>query len=77
MNVTKSHHIDASELNERGKYDYYYAFTSYVFAQDGMLIFARSYDDEPKVASFAGMQLDEEIIIFTPQYQRRYRDLQW
>lgn len=58
MTVTTSHHIDASEPNERGMYDYHYAYTVYVFEQDGIKIAARSYDDDPKVASFAGMQLD-------------------
>jgi hypothetical protein len=54
MTISKTHHIDASEPNEQGTYDYYYAYTVYVFAQADVEYTARSYDDEPQKVAFVG-----------------------
>ena len=60
MTVSKTQHIDASEPDDHGKYDYHYAYTTYVFAQDGIEYTARSYDDEPEKVAFVGKSVNAE-----------------
>ena len=52
MIIQKTHHIDASEPDEDGLYEYYYAYSIYRFEQEGLTLVARSYDDEPEKAHF-------------------------
>jgi hypothetical protein len=53
MNVISTHHVDASQPDARGKYEWRYAYTIYEFSNDsGTRFVARSYDDDPTRASF-------------------------
>ncbi len=53
MDVKTSHHVDASEPDARGKYEWRYAYTIYEFSDEsGTRFIARSYDDDPTRASF-------------------------
>ena len=52
MTLQKTHHIDASEPDEDGLYEYYYAYSIYRFMLKETTLVARSYDDEPNQAHF-------------------------
>jgi len=51
MDVTETHTVDAGEQDEHGYYDYYYAYTDIVFADDDHAIELHFlfYDDEDEV----------------------------
>ena len=51
MKVEITHHIDASEPNAQGVYDYYYEYDDYTFTDGDAVLVARSYTDEPHRAS--------------------------
>lgn len=52
MNVVVTHHIDASDGNVQGSYDYYYEYDVYRFSELGETLVARSYADTPDEAHF-------------------------
>jgi hypothetical protein len=52
MDVAISHHIDASEPDENGFYDYHYEYDIYEFERAGRTYFVRAYVDEPDQAAF-------------------------
>ena len=54
MTISKTHHIDASDPNAEGQYNYHYAYTTYVFTHNGVEYTARSYDDEPDKVAIVG-----------------------
>ncbi|BET66207.1 hypothetical protein ASA1KI_11250 [Opitutales bacterium ASA1] len=47
MEVTKSHHIDCSEPDADGCYDYYYEYDLYRFSEAETVLVARHYFDDP------------------------------
>jgi hypothetical protein len=52
MHVERTHHIDASDRDESGSYEYYYEYDLYRFTLGGTCLVARSYADEPNEAHF-------------------------
>jgi hypothetical protein len=52
MLVECTHHIDASEPDERGTYEYYYEYDLYRFVEGENCFVARSYTDDPEKAHF-------------------------
>jgi len=54
MNVDKSHHIDKSEPDANGMYEYYYDYHLYEFSQDDFKLTARRYTNESE-AHFLGL----------------------
>ncbi|MGO4452007.1 YgcG family protein [Phyllobacterium sp. TAF24] len=52
MNVEISHHIDASDLNPEGFYDYHYEYDIYVFSDGPLSYVVRAYTDQPEQAAF-------------------------
>lgn len=52
MEVEVTHHIDASERDAQGMYEYYYEYDIYRFTGGKMSCAARSYVDEPEAAHF-------------------------
>jgi hypothetical protein len=52
MEVTREHFVDASEPDENGYYDYYYAYHIYTFTFEQEAFVARQYDDTSDEASF-------------------------
>lgn len=52
MNVEVSHHIDASDPEADGSYDYYYEYDVYTFSDGSFSYFVRSYVDQPERAAF-------------------------
>jgi len=52
MNVEMTHHIDASEPDERGLYSYFYEYDLYTFSDGPTSYIARSYADTPTEAHF-------------------------
>lgn len=52
MNIHRSQHVDKSDLDENGEYDYYYEFEIFEFEEHGEKIVARSYADAPAEAYF-------------------------
>ncbi len=57
MHVERTHHIDASEPDDAGMYDYYYEYDIYVFKDGAVCFAARSYVDEPEEAHFVGVEV--------------------
>lgn len=55
MQVTVSHHIDASEPDEHGDYEYYYEYDIFLFTEGPLTLKARSYSDEGSQASLMGL----------------------
>ena len=45
MQVEFSHHIDASEADAEGFYEYYYEYDIYRFTLGGLSLVVRSYSD--------------------------------
>ncbi|RYF38476.1 MAG: hypothetical protein EOO27_50750 [Comamonadaceae bacterium] len=57
MQVERTHHIDASEPDDAGMYDYHYEYDLYRFS-DGVRCFtARSYVHQPGEAHFLGIEV--------------------
>ncbi len=52
MNVEISHHIDASDPNPEGFYDYHYEYDIYVFSDGPLSYVVRAYTDQPVQAAF-------------------------
>ena len=52
VNVKITHHIDASEKDAQGMYEYYYEYDIYHFTDGDKGCVARSYSDEPEEAHF-------------------------
>lgn len=52
MKTIITHHIDKSELDEDGMYDYYYEYDIYEFCENDLSYIARSYIDEPLEVHF-------------------------
>ncbi|MEI5677493.1 MULTISPECIES: hypothetical protein [unclassified Mesorhizobium] len=52
MNVETTHHIDASDPDENGYYDYFYEYDIFRFSDDRSTFFARSYVDTPDEVHF-------------------------
>jgi hypothetical protein len=68
MNVTISHHVDASEPDEQGFYDYHYEYDIYRFLGDGRCYFARSYVHEPEQAHFLSCQEGADSNLLGPDH---------
>jgi hypothetical protein len=51
MQVECSHHIDASEADAEGFYEYYYEYDIYRFTLGGLSLVVRSYSDTSEQAS--------------------------
>ena len=63
MIVAEQHKIDASEQDENGQYDYYYAYTDITFTDESAItaLMFRFYDHDQEVFLQA-MREDEEIV---------------
>ena len=46
MKVDKSHHIDKSEPDADGMYEYYYEYDIYEFSEGDLKLVTRSYENE-------------------------------
>jgi hypothetical protein len=57
MNVDKSHHIDKSEPDAEGMYEYYYEYHIYEFTEGNLKLVARSYINESE-AHFLGLEAE-------------------
>lgn len=51
LQVESSHHIDASEPDAEGFYEYYYEYDIYCFTLGGLSLVVRSYSDTSAQAS--------------------------
>ena len=60
MKVETSHHIDASEPNADGMYDYRYEYDTYTFSDGTATLIARSYSDEDEEAHFLRIEVNGE-----------------
>jgi hypothetical protein len=58
MQIECSHHIDASDPDDQGMYEYYYEYDLYRFSEGDNCLVARSYYDEPEEAHFLRMEID-------------------
>lgn len=65
MQIECSHHVDASEPDADGSYDYYYEYDFYRFAEEGRRLFARSYTDSAEEAHFLSMEVGEVSRLLT------------
>jgi hypothetical protein len=54
MTMEMSHHIDASEPDADGFYEYHYECDVYEFTDGVMTLRARAYSDEPESAALMG-----------------------
>jgi hypothetical protein len=54
MTVEVSHHIDASEPDGDGFYDYHYEYDVYEFSDGVLTLLVRAYSDEPEKAALMG-----------------------
>lgn len=54
MTMAMSHHIDASEPDVDGFYEYYYEYDVFEFTDGVMTLLVRSYSDEPEMAALMG-----------------------
>src|SRR5688572_441473 len=61
MQVTITHHIDASERDGDGYYKYYYEYDLYVFTNGELSFVARSYKDTSAEASFLRAESNQQV----------------
>jgi hypothetical protein len=59
MKVNKTHHIDKSEPDENGMYDFYYDYHIYEFSEGKTKLVARSYKGDNE-AHFLRKEIDGE-----------------
>jgi hypothetical protein len=52
MQIEKTHHVDCSEPDEDGRYEWYYEYDLFRFVIDDVSFIARSYVDSPDEAHF-------------------------
>ena len=57
MDVTVTHHVDASEPDAQGAYEYYYEYDLYRFGDGGNALIARSYTGTGDEAHFLSIEL--------------------
>jgi hypothetical protein len=60
MHVHTSHHVDASEQDSEGFYDYYYEYNILVFSEGEVSLVARSYIDKPGEVHFLRIEAHGE-----------------
>ncbi|NGN40696.1 hypothetical protein G6N74_06440 [Mesorhizobium sp. CGMCC 1.15528] len=65
MNVETTHHIDASDPDENGYYDYFYEYDIYRFSNEQSAFVARSYVDTPAEVHFLKCGLGSEERLLT------------
>jgi hypothetical protein len=58
MEVTVTHHIDCSDRDESGLYEYYYEYDIFEFTGKYVAYIARAYVDEPGEAHFLKVKGD-------------------
>jgi len=58
MHIERIRHIDASEPDESGIYEYYYEYDLYRFTAGAECFVARSYTNEPDEAHFLRIETD-------------------
>lgn len=56
--MERYHHIDASEQDKDGLYDYYYEYDMYYFTEGTLSLVARCYTDDADEANFMGIEFD-------------------
>lgn len=61
MQIERTHHIDASDPDESGSYEYYYEYDLYRFTQGDACLVARSYADEPNEAHFLRIEERDSV----------------
>ena len=59
MDAVVTHHIDASEPDAHGMYEYRYEYDIYTFTEAGVVLVARGYNNETE-AHFLRIELDGE-----------------
>jgi hypothetical protein len=57
MNVETTHHVDASEPDANGMYEYHYEYDVFSFSAGRMALVARSYSNEAE-AHFLRIEVD-------------------
>lgn len=60
MKVERIRHLDCSEPDKSGMYEYYYEYDVYWFTDGALSLSVRSYTDEPDEADLMGIDLDGE-----------------
>jgi hypothetical protein len=65
MKVETSHHLDASEPDADGMYEWHYEFDLYRFSDGGVTFVARSYVEEPEQAHFINADVDGKARLIT------------
>ena len=58
MQIERTHHVDASEPDVAGLYEYFYEYDMFRFSDGSNCIVARSYVDEPDEAHFLRVEID-------------------
>jgi hypothetical protein len=70
VKVEVSHHVDASEPDAQGFYDYHYEYDIFTFSEGNVSFLARTYTDQPNEASFMARHVADRRHLLTE------RDLQ-
>lgn len=60
MRVEITHHIDCSERDATGSYDWYYEYQIFRYSENGTTLLVRSYLDEPEEAHFLRVEQDQQ-----------------
>ncbi|MBV9788124.1 MAG: hypothetical protein JOZ51_08125 [Chloroflexi bacterium] len=71
MKIEHTHHVDAGEPDERGRYEYYYEYDLFVFSEAGVSVVARSYSDMPGEAHFLRIEIGDAALLLKPEDFRR------
>ncbi|WP_183141435.1 hypothetical protein [Pseudomonas syringae group genomosp. 3] len=58
IRMERYHHIDASEQDKEGFYDYYYEYDMYYFTEGTLSLVARCYTDDADEVNFMGIEFD-------------------
>lgn len=65
MHVERTRHVDASEPDEAGMYDYFYEYDVYRFTVGPTCVVARSYTDQPDEAHFLRIEVEGQGRLMT------------
>ncbi len=71
MNVSVSHHIDASDPDADGNYEYFYEYDIYRFSDGHRTLIARAYTDDSEKAAFLNF-VEGGRSVFIDQSEQNY-----
>ena len=68
MRTETTHHVDASEADEKGRYEWRYEYDLHRFIDEDRTLVARSYPDSTKTAQFLRFEVQGTSMAVTQEH---------